>query len=249
MTNANSSKHSASTVIAYVRVSTDRQAEEGLGPEVQREAIQTWARSRGLRVALWTQDLGISGSNGLETRQGLLEALGALREGSASGIVVYRLDRLARDLVLQEHLLAEVWRMGARIYSTSPSEDQYLDPEGAETDPSRALIRQVLGAVAQYERAMIRLRLRSGKARKGASGGYIGGQPSYGHRAEDRSLAPNPDEDALVKMVHDLRAAGHSYREIAAALTEAGYKPRRAAVWHAAVVRGIAQRGEDQKPR
>jgi hypothetical protein len=50
-------------------------------------------------------------------------------------------------------LLAEVKRVGAAVYSTSPTESSFLgdDPD----DPSRALIRQVLGAVAQYERSMI----------------------------------------------------------------------------------------------
>src|SRR5947209_5180061 len=141
-------------IVGYLRVSTDRQAEEGLGLDVQRDAIRTWAKANGHRVAKWCSDEGVSGSNGLDGRDGLAEALGALRDGRADALAVYRLDRLARDLVLQEQLLAEVWRMGSRVWSTSPSEDAYLDPNGAADDPSRTLIRQILGAVAQYERAM-----------------------------------------------------------------------------------------------
>src|SRR5207244_2593385 len=108
----------------------------------------------------------------------------AVRDGRVRGLVVYRLDRLARDLVLQEQLLSEVWRMHGVVCSTSPSEDAYLAPDDAGDDPSRALIRQILGAVAQYERGMIRLRLRQGKARKVARGGYAGGAPPFGFRAE-----------------------------------------------------------------
>jgi DNA invertase Pin-like site-specific DNA recombinase len=78
------------------------------------------------------------------------------------GVVVYRLDRLARDLIVQETLLAEVWRMGREVFSTSAAEQGYLadDPHA----PSRKLIRQVLGAVNEYERSMIsHYRLAAGK--------------------------------------------------------------------------------------
>ena len=157
-------------VVGYLRVSTDRQAEEGLGLEVQEAAIREWATTNGDHLVKVFRDEGISGSNGLETRVGLAEALELLRTGEASGLIVYRLDRLARDLVLQEQLLGECWRSDARVFSTSRAEADYLtnDP----SDPSRALIRQVLGAVGQYERAMIRLRLEAGAKRKRENGGY-----------------------------------------------------------------------------
>jgi len=53
---------------------------------------------------------------------------------------VHRLDRLARDLVLQEQLLAECWRMGATVSSTAAGEDAYLSDDPA--DPSRRLIKR-----------------------------------------------------------------------------------------------------------
>jgi DNA invertase Pin-like site-specific DNA recombinase len=118
-------------VIGYLRVSTDRQAEEGLGLEVQEVTIQEWAAANGHHVIRVFRDEGISGSNGIETRVGLGEALQALNNWSAAGLVVYRLDRLARDLVLQEQLLAECWRLEAQVFSTSKSEGDYL-----ENDPS-----------------------------------------------------------------------------------------------------------------
>jgi DNA invertase Pin-like site-specific DNA recombinase len=79
-----------------------------------------------------------------------------LRTKEADALIVYRLDRLARDLVLEEQLLAEAWRMGAVVFSTSAGESAYLEDD--PLDPSRRLIRQVLGAVNEYERAMIGLR-------------------------------------------------------------------------------------------
>jgi DNA invertase Pin-like site-specific DNA recombinase len=232
-------------IVGYLRVSTDRQAEEGLGLDVQRDAVRKWAKANGHTIAKWCTDEGVSGSNGLDAREGLPEALGALRSGRARGLVVYRLDRLARDLVLQEQLLAEVWRMGARVYSTSASEDAYMDPEGAADDPSRALIRQILGAVSQYERSMIRLRLRSGKARKRAHGGFIGGQVPLGWRTEEGELVADPSEGAVVARAVALAAEGRSLRQVCSVLDAEGLPTKRGGRWHPYTVKLLLDRASE----
>jgi DNA invertase Pin-like site-specific DNA recombinase len=227
-------------VVAYLRVSTDRQAEEGLGLEVQKQAIGTWARANDHRVVLCARDEGVSGSNGLDTREGLADALETLKSRQAGGLIVYRLDRLARDLVLQEQLLADIRRMGADVFSTSSAEASYLtdDPD----DPSRKLIRQVLGAVNEYERAMIALRLRAGRRKKHDNGGYAYGSPPYGWRAVGRELVEHPHEQAALARMRTLRAAGASYRDVAAALTNEGYEPKRGGTWYPMTVRQILTR-------
>lgn len=212
-------------IIAYLRTSTDSQ-EEGLG--TQRAEIEAWASRLSLNVTSWSVDEGISGSNGLETRLGLAEALSS----KPDGIVVYKLDRLARDLVIQETILAEAKRQGIRVYSTLPSEDVYLqdDPK----DPTRKLIRQVLGAVADYERAMIRLRMTAGAARKKAAGGYAGGGVPFGYRVNPSThdLEPDPDEQKALEVIRALRAKDHSYRDIAKKLDAKGLPPRKGQHWH-----------------
>lgn len=228
---------------AYLRVSTDAQAEHGLGVSVQRETIEKWARKHGHKIVLWAADEGVSGSNGLDGRDALPEALAALREGVAAGLVVYRLDRLARDLVLQEQLLSELRKMGAEVFSTAAGEQDYLvdDPD----DPSRKLIRQILGAVNEYERAMIRLRLRSGRRRKHTQGGYAYGGPPYGWQAHDRELVPVPAEQAVIARIVELRAQGSSLRQIAATLAAEGHPPRRGDTWRPNVLAAILTRAGD----
>jgi Resolvase, N terminal domain len=142
-------------VAAYLRISTDRQAEEGLGLDVQEQAIRVWAKDHGHRIVAWYRDEGQSGSNGLDRPLGLGDAFRALTDGLARGLVVYRLDRLARDLIVQEQLLMELRGQGADVFSTSPPEQGYLTDDA--DDPSRKLIRQVLEAVAEYEGSMIAL--------------------------------------------------------------------------------------------
>ena len=107
-------KRSQGRVVGYLRVSTDAQAEHGFGLDVQEQAIRQWAKRENKVLTELFSDAGVSGSNGLESRVALADALSAMKEGRAEGLVVYRLDRLARDLVLQETLLLEIRRLELR---------------------------------------------------------------------------------------------------------------------------------------
>jgi DNA invertase Pin-like site-specific DNA recombinase len=224
---------------AYLRVSTDAQT-DGLGLEVQATAIAKWASAKGHSIAGTFTDAGISGSNGIDTRTGLADAHAALKDGIAAGIVVYRLDRLARDLILQEQILAELRRNGWAAFSTSASEAAYLlDDPG---DPSRKLIRQVLGAVAEYERSMITLRLRSGRARKAETGGFAYGAPPYGYRTVDGELVAVAHEQATLARIRQMHHDGKSLRWIAHVLNTEGVKPRRGRAWYPGVLCRLVDR-------
>ncbi|MGO9963010.1 MAG: recombinase family protein [Acidimicrobiales bacterium] len=217
-------------VIAYVRVSTSQQAEEGLGLEVQEQAIRSWARAHRHKIVAVVADQGVSGTKELDDRPGLAEALAMVGNGFVGGICVARLDRLARDLVLQEQLLAEVRRQGGDVFTTSTAEAGYLtdDPD----DPSRRLIRQVLGAIFEYERAMIGLRLRAGRRRKAEKGGFAYGSPPLGWRAERGQLVVDDAESAALARMVELRNCGESLRGIATVLADEGHRTKRGARWH-----------------
>ncbi|SNQ47063.1 Site-specific DNA recombinase [Frankia canadensis] len=231
-------------LIGYIRVSTVGQAEDGMGLDVQTDSIRAWARANGHRITEIFTEAGVSGK--LEDRPALGDALRALRDGSADGIVVPKLDRLARDLVVQEQLIAEIRRMGADIHSAVAGEAAYLvdDPD----DPSRKLIRQILGAVNEYERAMIALRLRSGRKQKAAAGGYAYGAPAFGVRAEGKQLTADEREQAALTRMVELAEEGASLRTIADTLTAEGHRPKRGDRWHPttvnrALVRARAENG------
>jgi DNA invertase Pin-like site-specific DNA recombinase len=220
--------------LGYVRVSTAEQV-EGFGLDAQRDAIRRHCRTHGLRLLDVESDEGVSGSNGLDERHGLAAALAQLEAGNADVLVVARLDRLARSFVLQETIIERLQARGRTVVSV-------VQEDVSSDDPERVLVRQILGAIGQYESAVIRGRMAAGKAVKAAQGGYVGGRPGYGQRAEGRELVEDPDEAALVARVHELRAEGRSYRDICAVLDAEGFRPRRAARWQPAVVRNIATR-------
>lgn len=133
-----------------------------------------------------------------------------------------------------------MWRMGSHVFSTSRAEDSYLtdDPD----DPSRRLIRQVLGAVAEYERSMIALRLRSGRRRKAEKGGYAYGSPGYGWKAEDGELVAIESEQQTLRRALELRNKGASLRAIAQVLEGEKRLPRRAEHWHPVVLSRMLSR-------
>jgi DNA invertase Pin-like site-specific DNA recombinase len=224
-------------LIAYTRVSTDMQAEHGLGLKVQEHALREWAKASGHKIAVWHSDEGESGSNGLDTRPGLAAAFSALESGQADGLVVYRLDRLARKLASQETWIERLEALGRKVLSVT-------EPEYGE-DETRTFVRQVLGAVAEYERAVINRRMQSGRAEKARRGGYAYGSPAFGWRAEDGQLVEDPAEQAVRTRILELRTDGQSVRAIAGTLTDEGLRPKRGGKWHPETIRRILVRTAD----
>jgi DNA invertase Pin-like site-specific DNA recombinase len=214
--------------IGYLRVSTTEQV-EGFGLAVQEEAVRGYCRQHDLRLVTIESDEGISGANGLDNRQGLARALAALEGGDADVLVVKRLDRLARDLLVQETVLERLTQHGKEVRSVD-------EADISSDDPTRVLVRQVLGAIAQYEKGVIRGRMLAGKAAKCAAGGYTGGAPRFGTRAENRELAVDPDELATIDRATVLRQDGRSLRDIAQVLEAEGRPTKRGKRWHPATV-------------
>jgi DNA invertase Pin-like site-specific DNA recombinase len=225
-------------VVVYLRVSTARQ-QEAFGPEVQRAAIQRWAKANDHRVVSWQTDT-ISGTSELAQRAGWVAAEQLVKDRKAGGIVVARLDRLARDVLVQELLLRNTHRLGGVVMSARESENELL--LGESKDPSRKLIRTILGAISEYDREMIADRLESARKAKAAAGGYAHGALPYGWRSEGGELVAHPAEQAALRRMTELRDAGHSTRDIAATLTAEGHPTKRGGAWSSATVSRIVAR-------
>jgi site-specific DNA recombinase len=215
--------------IAYVRVSTD---EQRLGPEAQRSAIVAWASREGVQVSAWHEDVGVSGGSELETRAGLIAALGELRAESAGVLVVARRDRLARDVAVAIAIEKAVVRSGARIVSA----DGVANGESAADD----FLRTILDAAAAYERALIRARTKAALAVKKSNGFRVGSIPlGYRLGADGRTLERCEREQAIARQARAFRERGLSLRAIARELTSHGLHPRSGNTWHPELVRSL----------
>lgn len=119
---------------------------------------------------------------------------------------MWKLDRLARDLMTQEAALGLVWRHGGLACTVDQSEIRADDP----ADPMRTAFRQMLGVFAQLERGMIRARMDAGRQAKDERGGYVGGAPKMGLRAEGHELVADPSRN----LVPEGRRPGPSGRHV-----------------------------------
>lgn len=230
-------------LVAYIRVSTAGQVSDGYGLSIQEKAVRAWAKASSHRIVKVIREEGVSGAKDAVDRPGLSEALLMIQEGTAAGLLIPRLDRLARSVTVQEATLAFVWRHGGKVYAADSG-----DIAEDQDDPYRIAMREMAGVFAGLERRIIVKRLRDGRAAKEAAGRKSVGAYAYGtHGAgegRDRDAAPNPAETAARARILELRAAGDSYRAIAEQLDTEGLKPRRAAKWSAMVVRSICQKAE-----
>jgi len=228
-------------LVAYVRVSTAGQVSDGYGLSIQEKAVRAWAKANGHRIVRLVSEEGVSGAKEAVDRPGLSEALTLIQDGTAEGLLIPRLDRLARSVTVQEATLAFVWRHGGKVYAADSG-----DIAEDQDDPYRIAMREMAGVFAGLERRIIVKRLKDGRAAKQAANKKAVGAYAYGTHGvgegRERDAGLNPAEAAAHALILDLRRTGKSYREICSALDAEGYRPRRAELWHPMVVRSICHR-------
>lgn len=219
-----------SRYFAYCRVSTANQREEGT-IDVQVQAVKEYAEENGFELVEIFKDDGVSGGLELEKRAGWLSLYGELEAADVEGIILYKLDRLARDLRIQENILHDLSKKGLKVLSIK-------EPDLDSQDPTRILMRQILGSFAEYEKRVIAMRMTAGRAYKAKAGGYAGGGIPYGYENEDGKFIVSPTAE-IVKKIYSLKAAGKSIRAICKILNAEEPRPRRAKKWNVSTVHYI----------
>jgi DNA invertase Pin-like site-specific DNA recombinase len=157
---------------AYLRVSGRGQI-RGDGLVRQRKAVEKYAKDNGIEIHRIYRDEGVSGS--LANRPALAEMIVDLEKNGhgVKTVIVEKLDRVARDLMIQETIIQDFRENGVNLISAV---------EGADllnNDPTRKLVRQILGAIAEYEKTMLVQKLRVARVRKKAKDGKCEGRKSY----------------------------------------------------------------------
>ena len=180
---------------AYLRVSGKGQV-KGDGFARQLAAIREYAKAHQIRLAKIFREEGVSGTKDLQDRPALSEMLGALHGNGVKLVLIERLDRLARDLMVQETIIGDLQKHGFGLISVA-------EPDLLRDDPTRKLMRQIFGAIAEYEKSMIVIKLRAARNRVKARTGRCEGRKPYGHY---------PGEKAVVERMMALRADGLALR-------------------------------------
>ena len=135
------------TAYAYLRVSGQGQV-SGDGFTRQLEAIKKYAAHADIKIVKVYREMGVSGTTDWESRPAFSEMMAAMLANGTRTVLVERLDRCARDLMVQESIIADFKRKGLTIVSVA-------EPDLCSEDPTRVLFRQMLGAFSQYEKSMI----------------------------------------------------------------------------------------------
>ena len=167
---------------AYLRVSGKGQV-EGDGFTRQLGEIKRYSAAHGIKIVRVYRDEGVSGTKDLENRPAFVEMMTALHSNGTNLVLVEKLDRLARDLMVQETIIGDLRKNGFDLISV-------MEPDLLQDDPSRKLMRQIFGAIAEYEKTMIVLKLRGARVRARAKQGRCEGRKPFGYfEGEDDVLA------------------------------------------------------------
>ncbi len=197
---------------AYLRTSSAANiGEDKDSSRRQLHAIEAYAKRAGVELVRTYHDEAVKGSDPIDTRPGFAEMLEALEANGTKTIVVETASRFARDLMVQEVGYAMLRSRGIDLIAAD-SPTSFLDDT-----PTARLIRQVLGAVSEFEKAMLVAKLKGARDRKRRMGVKVEGRKSI---AEER-----PETVQLARSLARSRPKGgkRSLREVAAALAEAGH--------------------------
>lgn len=211
----------------YIRVSGKSQV-EGDGPERQALAIKKYAAAHGIKLVKIFHEDGVSGAKESMDRPVWSELMTALHSNGTHMVIVERLDRLARDLMVQESAIADLERNGFDLVSTQ-------EPDLMASDPSRVMYRQMMGVFAQYEKAQIVAKLRGARQRMKAKTGRCEGRKPFGFYE---------GEEVALERMKALRSEGLGFDRIAARLNDEGVPSRSGKPWHGFSVNGMLTRAE-----
>ena len=220
--------------LGYVRVSTDRQAEQGVSLEAQEAKIRAMSTVQGARLLEVIVDGGESAKS--LNRPGLQRLIALVKSGRVDAVIVAKLDRLTRSVKDLCGLLELLEKRKVALISVAES----LDTGSA----AGRLVITIMGAVSQWEREAIGERTRDALRHKLANGERAG-NIRFGFRLgkDGKHLEPDPGEQAVLAEIRRLRKSGNSLRGIAAALNHRGLRTRRGSAWRLEHVARIQKQG------
>jgi len=166
---------------AYLRVSTESQV-KGDGFPRQEQAIRAYAEAHDLQIEDIFKEEGVSGT--AENRPALARLMVSL-EKNGHGIkvvIVEKLDRLARDLMVQEAIIRDFQKHDFNLISTMEGPDLCGD------DPTRKLVRQIMGSIAEYDKTMLVAKLTAARERVRIRDGKCGGRKGYWETEKGRAI-------------------------------------------------------------
>jgi site-specific DNA recombinase len=205
--------------VLYARFSPRRNADESESIEAQFDFCRKWCEENNVEIVGEFADRALSGGD--EERPELWAAIEALERSYV--LVVYRLDRLARSVYLSDIIERAIKRKKATFISVCGEGTWGFTDEDW-------LVRKILQTLAEYERKVIGARTKAAMLRHQANGRLMGSIPRYGFMLDPedkRKVLKNQYEQVVINQIKRLHQQDFSLRQIAAELSNLGYKPRK----------------------
>lgn len=216
--------------IGYIRVSTEKQADEGVSLDAQRGKIEAWCKANDYELAGVYVDAGISGKS-IDKRPDLQKALASMKRGMA--LVVYSLSRLARSTKDTITIAEQLEKAGADLVSIS----ERIDTTGA----AGKMMFRMMAVLAEFERDVISERTTAALAHKKAMGEKYAPVP-FGYTEIEGRLVAVEAEAKVVATIIKQRQQGETLQAIAERLNAQGITGKRGGRWQAASVRYVINR-------
>jgi site-specific DNA recombinase len=217
-------------IVAYVRVSTEDQSQNGVSLGAQRARIEAF----GLATDRVIDEVIIDAAKSAKSllRPGMARLLVAVENGGVGTVIVLKLDRLTRSVHDLSDLLDKFSKFNVALVSVGES----LDTASA----AGRMVTNMLGVVAQWEREAIAERTSIALEQK-RNGGLIYSRPPFGYRQQGLNLVPVASQQQGIDIIRSMHEGGASLRQIAAALTNARIAPVRSKNWYASSVKSILE--------
>lgn len=221
----------ARQVLAYVRVSTDDQADNGSSLGAQEARLRAYAASQALVLDEVVIDAGVSAKD--LRRPGFERIVSAIETGSVGTLVVCKLDRATRSVADLCSLLELFERYSVTFVSLSESLDT--------GSPTGRLMVHLLATIAEFERRVIGERTEQTLTFKRRSR-TVYSHVAFGWRRDGDQIVPHAPEQTALNTLRTMREAGASLQQCADWLTSNAYRPaQRATRWYPQTVKDILE--------
>ena len=224
-------KLSSKKAALYIRVSTHWQIDKDSLP-VQREDLINYAKyALGIDKYEIFEDAGYSAKN--TDRPAFQQMMARLRTGEFSHLLVWKIDRISRNLLDFAEMYSEIKKLGI----TFVSKNEQFDTSNAMGE---AMLKIIL-VFAELERNMTSERVTAVMLSRASNGQWNGGRVPYGYdyNKETRSFTVNDAEASVINLLYDTYEAHNSLLLVARTLNEKGIFPRSSNPWNPTTVSTI----------
>ena len=220
-------------LIGYIRVSSEGQA-DNTSLEDQQDRINAYCTALNHELIGTYQDVQSGGKS--ENRKGLQTAIADVLAGKADGIIVLKLDRLAR-------LASDVLTLIDKQLQPNNKALVIIDINMDTSTPTGKLVLTMLAGVAEFEKSQINERTKNGKKARAKTSPYAnGGAPKFGCKADNKNLIADDKEQEIINIIKRHYKSGKSQRQIAEYLNKQGILSKQGKQWSSTTIGRILDR-------